>query len=442
MLVFPRIDRSVRQSGSRARALLLLAVLCTFSLMVAACGQEDGAPGGLDPAIHLDDGAWDAEPLGLFLTWRQDPSTTMVIDWHTAGESGPPVLWYRRASGGSQWAGIPARTIPFPYSDRSIHRVELTGLEPDATYEFRPGAGARTYLFRTMPREASRPIRFVVGGDMYHQREWMERTALHATSYDPDFVVIGGDFAYADARPENVDRWHDWFDIVKTTLVTPSGRVIPILPVIGNHEVAGSYYHAITGYRQNDASRARGAPYFYRLFASPGQPGYRVIDFGDYLSIIMLDTDHTNPIPGQQTKWLATVLAARRQVPHIFPVYHVAAFPSVRDFDNTVSQRVREHWVPLFERYGVRVAFEHHDHAYKRTCPLRRGECSPDGIVYLGDGAWGTSVRPIRQESGGPPWYLERGESRRHFILGAIHGDERHFIMVDEEGEAFDKYPG
>jgi hypothetical protein len=98
--------------------------------------------------------------------------------------------------------------------------------------------------------------------------------------------------------------------------------------------------------------------------------------------------------------------------------------------------------VPLFERHGVRLAFENHDHAYKRTHPLRGGARAPDGIVYLGDGAWGAPLRVIGQESGGtPPWYLERGESRRHFILGEIRGAKRHFIMVDEFGEVFDEYP-
>jgi hypothetical protein len=443
MLVYPPTHHRAESGARRARPLLLLAVLATLALIIAACGQEAGAPGGLDPTVRFDDDTEGREPVGLFLTWRRDPATTMVIDWHTVGESGAPVLWHRRAGGGASWARVSARTIPFPHSGRSIHRVELTGLEPDATYEFRPGEGARGYRFRTMPREASRPIRFVVGGDTYHDREAMARTARQAASYDPDFIILGGDLAYADGRPERVDRWHDWFDLIKATLITPAGRVIPILPAIGNHEVAGGYHHGITGYKQDDASRARGAPYFYALFATPGQPGYGVVDFGSYLSIVLLDTDHTNPIPGAQTQWLEQALAARRQVPHLFPVYHVGAYPSVRAFENTVAQRVREHWVPLFERYGVRVAFENHDHAYKRTYPLRGGGRSPDGIVYLGDGAWGTGVRPIGQDAGGgtPPWYLERGEPRRHFILGEIRGANRHFIMIDEDGRVFDEYP-
>jgi hypothetical protein len=385
------------------------------------------------------------EPVGLFLTWREDPSTTMVVDWHTVGETGEAVLQYRRAGSAAAWSSRVAHTTPFPHSPRSIHRVELTGLAPDATYEFRMGAGSRSYLFRTMPRETTRPIRFIAAGDTQHEQEWMEATGRQVTPYDPDFIMLGGDLSYAirSGQPEQVDSWHTWFDAIKKTLITPTGRAIPILLAIGNHEVAGSYHDRIPDYRQDDESRARIAYFFYRLFATPGQPGYHVIDFGRYMSVILLDSDHTNPIAGAQTQWLEEVLAARRTVPHLFPLYHVPGYPSARLFEGEVSRRVREHWVPLFERYGVEVAFENHDHAYKRTYPLRAGERSPDGIVYLGDGAWGTATRPIGRdwEEGQRPWYLERAESVRHFIVGEIRGAERYFVMVDAEGEIFDEYP-
>jgi acid phosphatase type 7 len=230
---------------------------------------------------------------------------------------------------------------------------------------------------------------------------------------------------------------------MRNSMITPEGRVIPVLAAIGNHEIAGSYHHRIDGYSQDDDTRARIAPFFFALFASPGQPGYGAIDFGDYMSVLLLDTDHANPIEGDQTAWLEETLRERRNVPHLFPLYPVPAYPSVRSFDGGTSARVREHWVPLFERYGVRVAFENHDHAYKRTVALRGREPHPDGIVFLGDGAWGVGVREIGRDwpEGERPPYLARGESVRHFILGEIEGTARRFVMVDEEGVVFDEYP-
>jgi myo-inositol-hexaphosphate 3-phosphohydrolase len=380
--------------------------------------------------------------LAIYLTWQRDPTTTMTVDWHTAGAEARLELEYRRL-GDQRWDRQPAVSFPFPHSDRYVHRVELTGLEPDATYEIRTSPAVEPYRFRTLPAQASRPIRFAAGGDVRHDAEWMARTGRHAAAYDLDFVVWGGDLAYGDGRPDRAYRWHEWFEAIHTAMSTPDRRLVPVLPAIGNHEVNGSYHHRIADYRQDDATRNRIAPFFYPLLASPGQPGYRAIDAGDYLSVILLDTDHTNPVDGAQTRWLARALAEREGVTHVLPVYHVPAYPSVRAFDGRVSARVREHWVPLFERHGVRFVFEAHDHVYKRTHPMRGGvRDDQDGIVYLGDGAWGVGVRPIGRDQGGMKApYLARAESVRHFILGEIEGPDLRFAMIDEDGELFDEYP-
>jgi acid phosphatase type 7 len=432
------IAGSVCGSAARRRSLLGLVLLAWLAgCTPAAHPGSAGAAPGLSPAATAGE-----QPTGVFLTWRGDPSTTMIVDWHTEAAVPGAALQYRPA-GERRWRSRATTAVPFPNSDRLIHRVELTGLRPDASYEFRLGEGWRSYTFRTMPRRASRPVRFVAAGDVRHTMEMMEATGRQAAVYDPDFVMWGGDLAYADGLPERVGRWYEFFDAIRNTLVTPEGRVIPILLALGNHEVAGSYHFRIDGYRQDDATRQRITSSFFDMFATPGQPGYGVVDFGDYMSVVLLDTDHTNPVAGEQTAWLERTLRERQQVPHVFPIYHVPGYPSVRVFDGEVSQRVREHWVPLFERYGVRVVFENHDHAYKRTHPLRGGERHPDGVVYIGDGAWGVGVREIGRDwpDGQRPPYLERGESVRHFILGEVRGAERRFIMVDEEGTVFDEFP-
>jgi acid phosphatase type 7 len=389
------------------------------------------------------------DPVGLYLTWRQDPTTTMTIDWHSTNNTREPVLDYRVAGSGT-WMSASARSHAFPFSDRTIHRVELTGLDPATTYRFRFGHHSRIYSFRTMPVDASTPIRFAAGGDVRHDQVWMGEVNRQVLRYDPDFIIFGGDLAYADGREDRVDRWYEWFDAYKRTLVTEDGRVVPVVAAIGNHEVRGGYYHRddherraeLPPYAGDDVSRAAIAPYFYSLFAMPGQPGYNVLDFGDYMSIVLLDTDHSNPIDGEQARWLADTLEARRHVPHVFPLYHVPAFPSVRSYHGSVSARVREHWVPLFERSSVRVAFENHDHAYKRTHPIRDGRVSQDGIVYIGDGCWGVGEREIgRDQSDEEPWYIKRARSRRHFILTTIHGPHQHFLIVDRDGHIIDEYP-
>jgi len=230
------------------------------------------------------------------------------------------------------------------------------------------------------------------------------------------------------------------------TLIDDNGRVIPALVTIGNHEVRGSDIHrsAVVFYLRDegydDATiRTRIAPFFYALFAFPGQPGYGVVDFGDYMSIFLLDSHHSNYVHREQLDWLEQAIAERAGRPHLFPIYHVPAYPSHRSYNAGVSDLIRRTWLPLFEAHGVRVAFENHDHTYKRTHPILAGEVHEDGIVYIGDGAWGVPTRP-NPHAPEDTWYLARSGSINHFILVTLDGERQHYQMIDQDGNEFDTF--
>ncbi len=380
------------------------------------------------------------DPIGLFLTWQRDPTTTMTIDWHLApDEEGPKVLQYR-AAGEDFWKEEDGAAHPFPFSERQIVRVELTGLEPGMDYEFQFGEDSRRFSFHTMPADASEPIRYVIGGDTRHSQMLMERMNSQALRYDPSFIVFGGDLAYANGQKENIALWYEWFDAVKNTLITEAGRVVPILVIPGNHEVLGGYYTSHEDYEPTDEWRHRIAPFFHGgLFAFPGQPGYGVLDFGDYLTLILLDSGHANPILGEQTDWLREVLAERKDRQRIIPVYHTPAYPSVRPFDMWYSEQVRSEWLPLFEEAGVKIAFENHDHAYKRTHPIRAGRIDPEGIVFIGDGSWGVEVRPPHPVE--EMWYLKRAEAVHQGVVATIHDLFEHYLVFSSVGEVVDELP-
>ena len=328
------------------------------------------------------------------------------------------------------------RLVKWPGQYRQ--RVELTGLKPGTDYRFRAEGHGEEFGFRTMPATLTRPVRFAEGGDTRHEKAWMVRTNRVAMAYDPDFVVWGGDFAYANGLESNLPRWEEWFEANHEGLTGADNRVVPIMGAIGNHEVVGGYYTSHAEFKPVDEWRARIAPYFYQFFAFPGQPGYGALDFGDYLSFIVLDSGHTNPIAGAQTEWLEKALVERKGRPHVFPVYHVPAYPSQRSYDGQPTVQVRENWVPLFEKHGIEVAFEHHDHTYKRTHPIRGGKVSADGIVYIGDGAWGVKEREGASKDA---WYIKRFSSKRHAIIVTLDKDGRSFLMVDEDGKVIDEYP-
>jgi acid phosphatase type 7 len=396
------------------------------------------------------------DPIALYLTWQQDPTTTITIDWHDTLRTRDHVLQYRILdTADSDWSEATPSEIPFPFSRRTIYRVEVTGLLPSTEYEFRFGADSRVYRFRTMPTHLQEPMRIAIGGDSMHRKEWLEQVARESMRFDLDFVIMGGDMAYENGLPPDRqpresplgNLMYDWFDGYKNTFVTENGRVIPMVVIPGNHEVNGGYYYReenrpnFPPYQQTDEIRALIAPYFYAAFAMPGQPGYNVLDFGNYMSLILLDTDHSNPVEGVQTEWLKERLSERAHIPHLFPVYHVPAWPSVRSMFDRTQTDIRTHWVPLFEQNGVELAFENHDHAYKRTHPIRNGEVAANGILYMGDGAWGVSVREPGSWQDYEPWYIAKAIAERHFILLTLQGTQRHMVAINENGEIIDEIP-
>ncbi len=372
------------------------------------------------------------EPLGLYLTWQRSPQSSISIQWVSNKDQLDDGIEFQR-EGEVVWHKEKGthRLMPseLPYA---IHFVELKELKPATGYLFRIANEQKVYKFRTVPLDTSTPLRFVVGGDMYNgSLEMLKKTNRAAAAMDPFFILIGGDIAYSAtgkiSEPENGQKWLDWLKVWKKTMQTSDGYLIPIIPAIGNHEVRGG-----TDGSPNEAQ------FFYALFPMPGLDGYNVLDFGTYMSLIILDSGHTNPVQGSQTDWLKKVFAVRPHVPHKFAIYHVPAYPSYRSYNAPISRAIRKNWVPLFEQYGLTAAFENNDHTYKRTHPILRGKSQEKGILYLGDGAW--SVDPVRKpKTPKQAWYLAKSVSTQHFILVTIEGLRRRFQAFTPDGKLIDE---
>jgi hypothetical protein len=349
----------------------------------------------------------------------------MTIQWLSAAETPlDDLTWSPR--GAEQWLQAPGSRHVLPGTDWLVHEVELTDLQPGAEYRFRIPGNPAVHAFRTAPAEG--PITFIDGGDVYRER-LDARIYVEAAAFDPSFVVVGGDIVYDNGSTGNARRWYRWLRHWQEHMVRSDGCLIPMIVAVGNHEVAGGF-----GREPEDA------PLFYALFAFPGPGGRGVLDLGEQMSLFVLDSGHTHPVEGAQAEWLEAAMAERAGVPHLFASYHVPAYPSHRGYGTGESAVIRDHWAPIFERHGLDVAFEHHDHAYKRTHPIRAGQVDPGGVLYLGDGAWGVPPRSVHDAA--RTWYLARAEAVNHFIVTTVDGEERRHLAVDARGVPFDEVPG
>jgi acid phosphatase type 7 len=367
------------------------------------------------------------QPSTLFLTWQRDPTTTMTIQWVGAiGETADSTIYYSKPQT-TGWLAQPTALKPYPQTDLKVFRAELTGLAPGSDYQFRIGKQSPVYRFRTMPAKATDTIHFVSGGDCGVNPHAVANN-LQAARQDPMFALIGGDLGYDNGRSVEVSL--AFLRNYNKSMIGRGGRLIPLIAAIGNHEVDGGY----------NKPRAK-APFFYALFDGLyPETGYATLDFGDYLSLVLLDTGHTSPIPGEQTTWLEKTLQARRDHPNVFVVNHVPAYPSYRRAlgvagKEGTGERNRKYWVPLFEKYRVPVVLEHHDHTFKRTKPLLDGFADKNGVLYLGDGSWGRLRSPHDPEE---LHYLAASSRDYHLSLHRIQGEERFHLALDENGRIMD----
>ena len=257
------------------------------------------------------------QPTALFLTWQRDPTTTMTIQW--VGEEKEAVerpIWYAKR-GANIWQQKTGTARRFPLTNRWILRTELSGLEPGTDYRFHVGLDSAEEKFRTMPAKATETIHFVSGGDSGINKHAVATNHV-AAAQSPMFVVMSGDIAYEDAKSPEI--FLQFLKNYSRDLRDAQGRMIPLFGGIGNHEVLGRF-----GRPRHEA------PFFYAVFDGLyPETGYASLDFGDYLSLVFLDSNHTSPVAGAQSDWLDKTLKAREEMPTVFAFNHVPSYPSVR----------------------------------------------------------------------------------------------------------------
>ncbi|MCC5839410.1 MAG: metallophosphoesterase family protein [Opitutales bacterium] len=367
-------------------------------------GRKDRA-GGVELSLleGWDDRPLTSEPRHVRVLWIEEPQHQAMVSWTTdlPGESHWLYLDTERRRGRAEAYARrvrPTRSGPFALTRTDLemgvrpshfHHVHLTDLEPDTVYYLMvvsDGEASREFHFRTAPAE-DRPLKMVFGGDSriaghtpyFHQdRRAVNRqiAALFEVHDDIYGFIHGGDFTQL-AQWRFFDPWLTDHELT----TTQNGRLLPTMPVRGNHD--------------RDVG-------FEEVFWWPGQEGryYYRTRLTPRITILTLNTEIS--LGGSQRRWLAAELArARPDSRWLVASYHRPAWPSVRGFSDGADKR--RFWVPLFEEHRIDLGLESHDHALKRTVPILNNAEHPDGIVYIGDGGLGVPQRNPDTTR----WYLQ-----------------------------------
>ncbi len=359
-------------------------------------------------------------PVQWRVIWKGQPDRRATISWSTAEPGSNHRVYYDTVPRGGDLEGCAyqhacdrngeytraglerlSSSIPTAY----YHHARLENLEPGTTYFFvmvSDGLASEEYHFRTAPSHEApsdddptedEPISLLYGGDSrtgYAARAAINRMIASLVEQSDREganllgLVHGGDFV---VRGELWAGWSRWLTDHELT-TSESGRVLPIIPVRGNHDVG---------------------PLFNEIFDfDEGDENYYVSDVGPGVALVNLNSNINHA--GPQRDWLKSTLSDwRGRTRWLVASYHRPVYPAVKTPGAGLMA-----WVPLFDRYDVDLAVEADGHVIKRTVPIRNGRRDPDGVTYIGEGGMGVPQRLPEISR----WYLRDGgyTSRGHHL--------------------------
>lgn len=185
---------------------------------------------------------------------------------------------------------------------------------------------------------------------------------------DLRFILHGGDYTHKSTD----ESWKAYRE--KTMEIT--SQKLPILPVLGNHEYWEdpeiSFYRKVFAEEHEDA-------YFKRF------------DFEHFVLMILDSNDDQRTDAERQVQdvWLEKNLKELSESNRkVIVAFHHPPFTSGIGviFKPHNPDYVREHWVPLFEKYKVPLVLNAHEHVYERLVK--------DDVNYLVSGPAGGKRSP------------------------------------------------
>lgn len=391
-------------------------------------------------------------PTNVHLTWKTaDTARTITVIWQTSNENAGITVWYDTTSHEENllaYENASGNVNLSPDGVNYIHEVELTVLSTDTLYYFRcggeNGGHSQEWSFRTAPTTSSKSFTFVVGGDSRNWGSWdpsprpnwpEERNDIsrEMAKFNPSFVIFTGDFV---RDWDNQLEWGNWFSSMQEYWVTSENRMIPIIPCIGNHEIA---------YPQpSDYNPLEDASYYYKQFSLPGNERWYSLDWGPSIHIIILDSEILSTESenwNEQLAWLENDLIEHENFHWKLVAFHRPPFSS--DKKHGSEDRLREPWCKLFDQYHVDLVINGHAHLYERTHPINYTasssepqQTSDDGTVYVVSGGWGA---PLYEP--GEKWWTAHSAKGHHFLLLNLSSADGALRLraIDDEGNAFDE---
>ena len=366
----------------------------------------------------------------------EDPTTEAVLSWITNETDGHSNIFRYSKINDPAFTKITAKTKSIPErNDLQLHTVKIHNLSPGCVYQFKVGEQNIIRSFKTLPANLpSNGIKVGFAGDAHFDGKGhnlydefcrvMRDEEIHILAGTGDYVDCEGIIGLAQTN-----RWLGFLSMIDRYLCKKDDKYnyIPVVFAIGNHETDPD--------KGTDPDAASYLRFFFEYpnKLEPEGQNYGTIKIGDYLQLLIMDTWHTAIPGGYQKKWLKNVID--QTITHAVPIMHSTPFLTNRNPWGEVEKAIRDEWFEIFyNSENIRIAFDGHDHSWKRTVPLGINSERPvhgsnekdkgyftvndnyivrkeNGIVFFGDGGWGSNSRGERYNPA-TTWYLEDAQDR------------------------------
>jgi acid phosphatase len=248
-----------------------------------------------------------------------------------------------------------------------------------------------------------RPVGLVAIGDFGVGGETERRFGAAVRAFEAgnpaDLLVALGDNDYTEDPSAFGANWEASFGWTRAADVDVTG-------VLGNHDI-----------------RVGGGRYQFDRLQMPRRYFRRAVG---PIELYLLDS---NNVDAAQTTWLRRTLAGSRARWRIAVAHH----PAFSCGKYASHPAIVRQWVPLFERYRVRVVLAAHDHNYQRFAPRR-------GVRYvLHGGGSPTNLYGLRAC---PPGYPRRLAARvQHgFLYLVVRGGRLDGYAITPAGRRTDHF--
>ena len=305
------------------------------------------------------------DPDRIILNFNGDPSSKRAVTWRTDSSVKKAIAQIALAGVNSSFADnsetYTASTEQFDLglykSNNSYvvhyHSVIFENLKENSLYAYRVGDGdnwSEWIQFKTANKNYS-PTQFVYFGDAQNDvlSHWSRVIRMaYQTAPNASFVIHAGDLIDTAHRDY---EWAQWFK---------AGGFIhsqwTAIPVVGNHE-----FQSLTRSTPKRLSVQWRPQFTLPVEKTLDSKLYETVYSVNYQDILIVVINSTDLLE-EQTEYIKDKLSNSNAKWKIVTCHHSVFSPAKgRDFEYA-----RKYWKPLFDKYGVDLVLNGHDHTYAR----------------------------------------------------------------------------